>query len=236
MQEERQKAKEDALELKQRQKMEAAEEKQRLKKEAEQERKLQADTANIVKNALKIKIKIGGGGTGGGGGGGAGGISASGPTTSDHSNYYAAPLRPAPAALNMGTSNMFFSSTDPSGSTAPKKKKAPLGGALGHRPPGRFGDHRPSLKPKIKIGGASGTLRASKPSPALDAPLGVAPPLAPELDMVSLPDPSQWAAEPLVAAGGPVPKVALEKMLNRIQAKDVKKIFLHPVTDAIVRG
>ena len=93
------------------------------------------------------------------------------------------------------------------------------------------------MKSKLKVGGGGGAgagVRLPRPGVMPSAgPAAPAPASAPDLDIASLPVDS-WAPEPASVPGGPVSVAALEKMLNRIQAKDQKRIFLHPVTDAIV--
>jgi hypothetical protein len=197
MQEERERAKQDAVEAKQRQKVEQAQEKLRQKTEAEQEKKRAADQASIIKT-IKLKIVSGGAGRtlAGAGRPSSGGANGSG--------LMPPPPPPPPSVvLQMAPSSMFLSSTGPSGQ---QQRKGPPSGSSG----------KILLKPKIKIGGSSSSgLKLQRPPGSLPRPVGA---------------PSGRS----IVATGPADRASLEKILNKIQCKDLRKIFLSPVTEAVV--
>ena len=119
------------------------------------------------------------------------------------------PPPPPSAALNMAPSNLFLASTGPGGAAPKRKSLSSLGGQ--------------QMKPKIKLGGGHGSIKLHRP-PGSGGAAGSRPPPVP------------WGAGAAARpqASGPVDYATLEKILNKIQCKDLRKIFMHPVTDLVV--
>jgi hypothetical protein len=221
-QEDRQRAKELAVEAKLRLKTEAAQEKQRQKAEAEQEKRRQADQANIIKT-IKLKFVTGGGSSS------SRNLAASGPSSSSLGAPSPLPLPPPSAKMQMAPSNMFFASTGPSSGSVLKKKAPGLGahkvkqggfGVVKRMGPGRPpGSGRGVGRPP----GGSGRGMGSALS-RYDAPMDLLP-------MTWEPTATQASGGP---SGGPADLASLKKILDKIQVKDPHNIFLHPVSDAVV--